>query len=160
MVGIGAPSKIFCAVQDFFDAHLEDHIGMRADPGSARRDITQHLVEYSPGLPFMDRIDPHEDSINRQKLLAHLVGEVVGINRRLGMNAKCRQLFKDAVKAIVLRSCGSPALAIAAPENCDSIVLFTGHIASLKLIATTIPTARITVPATVDPYATSAGLST
>ena len=151
---------MFGAVQNLFDAHLEDHVGVRADPGSARCYITQHRVEHRPGMPFVDWIDPHEHSINSQKLLAHLVGYVIGIERRLGMNAKCRQLFEDAVIAIVLGRSGSPCLAIAAPENCDSIVLFTGHIASLKLIATTIPTARIKVPATVEPYATSAGLST
>ena len=53
------------AVQDLFHAHLEDHIGMRADPGSARYDIAQHRVEYRPGLPLMDWIDPHEYAINR-----------------------------------------------------------------------------------------------
>ena len=36
-----------------------------SDPGSARCYVTQHRVEHSPGLPFMDRIDPHEHSINR-----------------------------------------------------------------------------------------------
>jgi hypothetical protein len=90
-------------------------------------------------MPFVDWIDPHEHSINSQKLLAHLVGYVIGIKRRLGMNAKCRQLFEDAVIAIVLRSRGSPTLAITAPENRDPILFHTDHVASLKMIATTIP---------------------
>jgi hypothetical protein len=79
----------------------------------------------------MDWIDPHEHSINCQKLLAHLVSDVVVINRRLGVNAECCQLFEDAVKTVVLRGCGSPSLAIAAPEDRDFIVLYISHIVSL-----------------------------
>jgi hypothetical protein len=52
------------AVQDFFDAHLEDHGGVRADPRSTRRYITQHRVENRSGILFMDRINPHEHPIN------------------------------------------------------------------------------------------------
>src|SRR5947207_490344 len=127
-MGIGAPSKMLRAVQDFFDAHLEDHIGVGADPGSARRYLTQHRIEYCSGLPLMDWIDPYEHPINRQKLLAHLVGDVVGINRRLGVNSKSGELFEHAVIASVLRGRGSPRLAIAAPEDCDSTMFRTDHV--------------------------------
>ena len=75
---------------------------MRADPGSARRDISQHRVEYRPCLPFVDWVDPDEHSIDRQELFAYLIGDIVGIDRRLGVNAKRRQLFEDAVIAIIL----------------------------------------------------------
>ena len=92
-MGVGSPSEMLCAVQDFFHAYLEDHVGVRADPGSARGNVAQHRIKHSPGLPFTDWIDPHEHSINSQKLLAHLVSNVIGVNRRLGMNAKRRQLF-------------------------------------------------------------------
>src|SRR5437016_12657733 len=59
------------------------------------------------------------------------------------MNPKCRQLFENAVKPIVLGSRGSPTLAVAAPENRDLILFHTDHVASSKLRATSIPTARI-----------------
>jgi len=75
------------AVQDLFHAHFEDHVGVCADPRSAQCYVTKYCIEHRPGLPFMDWIDPHEHSIDRQKLPAHLVGDLVGINRRLGMNA-------------------------------------------------------------------------
>ncbi len=103
---------------------------MRADPGTARRDIAQQRVEHGPGLALMDRIDPHEHAIDRQKLLAHLVGDVLVVDRGLGIDAERRQLFEDAVKAIVLRGCGAPCLAITAPENCNSIRFSVGHIVS------------------------------
>src|ERR1700730_9527680 len=72
-------------------------------------------------------------------------GDIVGIDRRLGVNAKRRQLFEDAVKAIILGICGSPRLAVAPPENCDPIVFHIGHVVSLEVIATAIMRARITV---------------
>jgi hypothetical protein len=83
-----------------------------------------------PGKPWAgpNRINPHEHSVNRQELLAHLIGDVVVINRRLGINAKCCQLFEDAVKAIALGSCRSPPFPVAAPENRDFLVLYVGHI--------------------------------
>jgi hypothetical protein len=75
----------------------------------------------------MDRINPHEHTISRQELIAHLAGDVVIINRWLGINAKRCQLFEDAVKAIVLGSCRSPPFPVAAPENRDLLVLYVGH---------------------------------
>jgi hypothetical protein len=45
------------------------------------------------------------------------------------MNAQCCQFFEDPVKAIILRRCGSPYLAIAAPDNRDAIGFHIGHIA-------------------------------
>ena len=68
---------------------------MRAHPGFACRDIAQHRVERAAGLPLMEGIDPHLHAIDRQKLIAHLVDEVHVANRRLGINAKRRQLFED-----------------------------------------------------------------
>ena len=47
-------------IQDFFDPHLEDDIGVRADPGAARGDIAQQRVECGSGLALMDRIDSHK----------------------------------------------------------------------------------------------------
>ena len=69
----------------------------------------------------------HEHAINGQELLAHLTGDVVVINRRLGVNAECRQLLEYAVKAIVLGSCGSHRLAIAAPKSRVIIVYVGGE---------------------------------
>jgi len=106
---------MLCAMQNFFHAHLEDHVGMGADPGAARCHVTQHRVEHGPCLPFMDRIDPDEHPIDRQKLFAHFVDYVVRVNRGLRVNAERGQLLEYAMKAIVLRCCRSPRLTIAAP---------------------------------------------
>jgi hypothetical protein len=43
-VGIGAPSKMSGAVQDFFDAHLKDYVGVRADPTPTRCYVAQQRV--------------------------------------------------------------------------------------------------------------------
>ena len=66
-MGVGAPAKMLRAIQDLFHAHLEDHVGMRADPGTARRHVTQHRVKRLPCLAFVDRIDPDQHAIGRQQ---------------------------------------------------------------------------------------------
>jgi hypothetical protein len=55
---------MFGAVQDFLDADLGDHVGMRADPGSAHRDIAQHCIELGPAFPAVDRINPYQHAID------------------------------------------------------------------------------------------------
>jgi hypothetical protein len=71
----------------------------------------------------MDRINPHEHAINREELLAHLVGKLLVIDRRLGMDAGRGKLLEDPVKAIVLWGSGSPGFGITAPEDCDLVGL-------------------------------------
>ena len=93
---------MFRSVQDFLDAHLDDHVGVRADPGSARCDIAQYRIEHSAGLSSTDRINPHKHSICCEKLLADLVGELLVKNRRLSVNVQHREFFEDPVIAIIL----------------------------------------------------------
>jgi hypothetical protein len=72
-------------------------------------------------FPSTDRIDPHKHTIQCEKLLVHFVGEFLVKHRRVGANADHREFFEDPVIAIMLWRRGSSRLAIAAPENCDSI---------------------------------------
>jgi hypothetical protein len=71
----------------------------------------------------VNRIDPHENRIGRQQLLAHLVREFLIINRRLSTNVQRGQLFEDPMEAIVLRSRGPAGFGVAAPEDRDLMVL-------------------------------------
>ena len=121
---------------------------MRADPGSAHRDIAQHCIELGPAFPAVDRIDPYKHAIDGQELAADLVRDGLVVYRGLDIDAEGRELFEDAVKAIVVRSGGSPAFAIAAQENGDSIGFHIGvsppgslrrHEDALRL-----PTGRVT----------------
>ena len=74
----------------------------------------------------MYRIDPHKHAVGSQELLAYLVGELLVIDRRLGMDADSGKLLEDPVKAIVLRCGGSPGCGIAAPKDCDFVGLLVG----------------------------------
>jgi hypothetical protein len=69
-LGIGSPPEISRPVQDLFDTHLEDHVGVRTDTGPARCDITEHRIELRAVLPLMDRIEPYEHAIDRHELPA------------------------------------------------------------------------------------------
>ena len=112
---IGSPTEILRSVQGFLDAHLHDHVWVRADPGSARRDIAQYGIEHSAGLSSTDRIDPHKHTIQCEKLLVHFVGEFLVKHRRVGANAEHREFFEDPVIAIMLwrRASQSPHQRIA-----------------------------------------------
>jgi hypothetical protein len=69
------------------------------------------------------------------ELPANLVLDILVINRRFGIDADRCQLFKDAVKAIVLRSCGAPRFAITTPENCNFMRFPVGHYRLLDHLA-------------------------
>jgi hypothetical protein len=47
------------------------------------------------------------------------------------LDAERGQLLEDAMKAVVLRCCGAPRRAIAAPDNGDPVVFRADHVASL-----------------------------
>src|SRR5262249_53958669 len=118
---------MLCAVQDFFDPHLEDHVGVRADPGAPRGDVAQQRVEFTSGLAALDRIDPHKHPIGAQELLAHLAGEGLVVDRRLGIDADGGKFLEDPVKAIVLWGGGLPGFGIATPEDRDLESFLAGH---------------------------------
>src|SRR5215469_10675077 len=67
----------------------------------------------------MYRIDPHQHSIGCQELLTHLLGELLVVDRRFGLDADSGEFLKDPVKAIVLWCGGVPGSGIAAPQDCD-----------------------------------------
>jgi len=48
-------------------------------------------------------------------LLAHLIGEIIGIDCGLGFDTGRGQLLEDAVKTIVRRRCGTSNIPVAAP---------------------------------------------
>ena len=91
--------------------------GCALTPGTARCDLAQHRVERGPDFPFTEWVNPDEHTIDRQELLADLVGKILVINRGLGVDAECRELLEDTVIAIVLRGRGLSRLAIAGPQN-------------------------------------------
>ena len=97
---------MLCAVQNFFNPHLEDHVGVRADPRAVRGDVAQQRVEFISGLAALDRIDPDKHPVGAQELLAHLIGEGLVVDRRLGIDADGGKLLENPVKAIVRRIAG------------------------------------------------------
>ena len=94
---------------------------MRADPGAARGDVAQHRVENRPGLPVMDRVDPDEYAIDGQKLLAHLVDDIVGVNGGFGVNAKWRSTPRRCDGSDCSGRRVAPRLMIAPPKNRDPV---------------------------------------
>jgi hypothetical protein len=69
-MGILTPAQVLRAIKDCLYPHLEDHVGMSADPHPCRRDVPQHRIEFGPVLAIGNRIDPDEHTIGFQKLVA------------------------------------------------------------------------------------------
>jgi hypothetical protein len=92
---------------------------MRADPRPGGGDFSRQRIERGARLPLMERIHPHEHTIDRQQLLADLIGEFLVVDRSLRIDADRGQIFEDAMKAIVLRRCSPPCFGVTAPKNRD-----------------------------------------
>jgi hypothetical protein len=116
-MGVRTPTKMLRAMKNFLHAHLEDHVGMGANPDSPGRDVPQHRIERNPVLPLGYRINPDEHAVELQKLFPHLVRYFVCIDRGFRGNAERGQLFEDAIEPIVLRCRVTARLAIAAPKQ-------------------------------------------
>jgi hypothetical protein len=78
-------------VQHLFDAHLQRHVRMRADPHGTIRDIAQHGIEREPVPPILDRMDPDQHAIHRQQLIAHFLGRSLATDRRRRPDTDCTQ---------------------------------------------------------------------
>jgi hypothetical protein len=90
---------------------------MSADPHPSGRNIPKHCIELRPGLAAGNRIDPDEHTIDVQKLLAHTVCHVVGINCWLRANAECRQRLENGIEPMVLYRRFAQCMTIPAPEH-------------------------------------------
>ena len=111
-----APAEVPGAVKDFLHAHLEDHVGMRADPHAFRRDIPQHRIEDSPVLSCKKRINPDKDAVAADKLLAHLIHHIIGIDRGLRVDAERGHRLEHAIKSILSWLKRMPFRNVARPE--------------------------------------------
>src|SRR4051812_6412036 len=66
---------------------------------------------------ILKRIDPHKYAVGLQQLRANLVGKLLVIDGRFGMNSDCGELLEDAMKAIVGPGRVAPGLAVSPPDN-------------------------------------------
>jgi len=122
-MGVGAPPEMFRAVQNLFDAHLEDNVGMCADPRASCRDAAQHGVKHVPRPALVNRIDPDEDAVKSQKLIADFARDVVGIDHGQRVDAERKQFFEHPAIAVVVRRRGAPRFLITTPDYRDPIAL-------------------------------------
>src|SRR3954447_10988849 len=125
---VRAPAEMPGAVQHFLDAHFENDIRVSADPWSLFRHLAQQGIKrLARFFAILERINPHKDAVGLQQLRAYLVGKLLVIDGRFGMNTDRGELLEDAMKAIVGRGCVAPRLAVSSPDNGD-IRCWRGHI--------------------------------
>jgi hypothetical protein len=115
-MGVRAPAKVLGAVKDFLHAHLENHVRMGTYPYAFRRHVPQQRIEDNPVLSRKERINPDKDTVAAEKLLAHLIRHIIGINRGLRFNAERGHRLENAMKSIVLWRTRLPFRDVPGPE--------------------------------------------
>jgi hypothetical protein len=85
-------------MEDLLGAHLEDHIRMSAYPDASRRDLAQQRVEIITVAPLVDRVDPDEHAVERGKLSAHDLEDIVLIDHRLRIDTGIGECREDVLE--------------------------------------------------------------
>jgi len=98
-----------------------------------RRHIPQQCIEYDPVLSRKKRIDPDEDTVAAEKLLAHLIRHIIGIDRGLRFNAERGHRLENAMKPIVLWRFRIPFWGIPWPQQCQLASFALGHVVLVSL---------------------------
>jgi hypothetical protein len=89
-------------------AHLEDHVGMGADPNAACRDLAQQRVEMGAIAALMNRVYPDEHAIERSQLCPHSVEDIVLVDQRFRIDADIAERREDGLEPASLWR-GAPA---------------------------------------------------
>jgi hypothetical protein len=116
------------AMEHFLHAHLDDDVRMGADPHAVRRHVPQQRVEHDAVAPLGEGIDPDQHAIATEKLLAHLIRHVVGIERGLRFDAERGHRVENAMKPIVPRRCRMPFRGVLGPKECQLAGSISTHV--------------------------------
>src|SRR5262249_5232046 len=114
---VSAPTETPGSMKALLHAHLQDDVGVSADPDAPSRDLAQHRVEHGPGPAVGNRVDPDQDSRYAQELRAHLVDHVIGIHRGFGADIAAREGLKDPAESARLGRCRLACLAVPSPQQ-------------------------------------------
>jgi hypothetical protein len=60
---------------------------MRADPRTLQSDLAQQRVKRGARLTLVDGIDPDQDAVHREQLVADRVGKAFIVDRWAGLDA-------------------------------------------------------------------------
>ena len=93
---------------------------MRAHPHPGGREVEQDPVEAGAVLAAADRVDPHEDAVDREQLSAHRVSDLVAVDHWDCGHPQRHQGVDYGPQSFVRRDAGAPSRLVAAPHHCDS----------------------------------------
>src|SRR5215467_12216776 len=115
---VGAPAHVASPIEHFLRTHLQNQVRMRAHEHAVARHVAQERIERRAVAVLADRIDPDEDAVAAQQLLTHPVGDLVGVDRSLDVEADGAQRLAMPPSRVsssfsVAQLLGSPANSIA-----------------------------------------------
>ena len=76
-IDVGAPADVPGAEQHFLGSQLQNHAGIRGDPDALRRGLEKHSVQVPSVGAVLNRIDPDQDTVEREQLVPNLVDRAV-----------------------------------------------------------------------------------
>ncbi len=100
---VRTPAQLACAEQNLLRPQLEDHVGIGADPDPRNADLSQERIEFRPVETLLDRIHPHEHTVEPEQLLPHVLDVLVRVHDRLSDRTERSERLEDAMQLAALR---------------------------------------------------------
>src|SRR5437868_4297431 len=126
------------AVENVFDAHFENDIGMGADPRTSHGNFAQHLIERFACSALMDWIDPDEHAIDRQQLFADCIGKAFVIDGWLRIDTQRFESLEHPDEAAIVWCGVLPGCSVASPDDSHRVTEREGIICVHERFSTNI----------------------
>ena len=124
---IAPPPEIAGSVKDFLGSQFQDDVGMCADKNTCGRQLAKHGIENRPVLPVLNRIDPYEDAVDLQQLIANFRAKIVTVNRGLRMYPLDGKCLEQVCKPVIFSCRACPGGVIARVDNRDACAGIVSH---------------------------------
>lgn len=98
---------------------------MCADKNTGGGHLTKHGVENRPVVPALNRIDPYEDAVDLQQLVANFRAKIITVNRRFRVYPFGGKCAEQVCKPVICSCRACPGGVIARVDNgnaCSGIV--------------------------------------
>ncbi len=119
-MNISAPIHIPGLEQHVFSPQFEDDIGVCADKSAARRNLSQHGIQYGTIRPVLNGVHPNQNAIHTRQLLAHVVCKFIAVHGGFRRDAVFFELRKRSAEPIIVRRCLTARFSIPMPKNCHA----------------------------------------
>src|SRR4051812_28876045 len=84
---VGSPAELSRPVENLFRTHRLHDVGVGADPYAGGGDLAEDGVDAVPILAAADRVDPDDDAVDAEELVADRRRDLVAVHHRPRVDA-------------------------------------------------------------------------